>query len=209
MSFGLIIQHQITKNIRHDHFSWQSHQKDCACQQTCSSGPRLSVSHRVNHLSSYTEGFGDERVPEILRMAGRPSNRFSSKILQVQYGLWGKLGCEDGIRRDYTFSDFKDSHLARTLNSCSLGRNARRSAIPVLRKKGHGFRCSKCVRQSGMEAPELGGRVAKFSVRTTDEKWKTQTWGLPFSGQHNIEHVLRGLTLTGHFATTENGSYAW
>ena len=36
------------------------------------------------------------------------------------------------------------------------------------------FRCSKCIRQGGVEAPVLWGRVAKYVSWTAEVKWKTR-----------------------------------
>ena len=39
------------------------------------------------------------------------------------------------------------------------------------------FRYSKCIRQGGMEAPVLGGRVAKYVLWKAEEKFKDSWWG--------------------------------
>ena len=42
------------------------------------------------------------------------------------------------------------------------------------------FRYSKCIRQGGVEAPVLSGRVAKYVLWKAEERWKARGWGLSF-----------------------------
>ena len=39
------------------------------------------------------------------------------------------------------------------------------------------FRYSKCIRQGGVEAPVLWGRVATYVLWKVEEKWKSQRMG--------------------------------
>ena len=38
------------------------------------------------------------------------------------------------------------------------------------------FRCSKCSRQGGVEAPVLWRRVAKYVLWKAEERWKAREW---------------------------------
>ena len=49
------------------------------------------------------------------------------------------------------------------------------------------FRYSKCIRQGGVEAPILLGRVAKYVLWKAKEKWKARGWGLSFGGESDNE----------------------
>ena len=53
------------------------------------------------------------------------------------------------------------------------------------------FRYSRCIRQGGVEAPLLCGRVAKYVLWKAEERWKAKGWS--FGGQHDIEHTFRGM----------------
>ena len=56
-------------------------------------------------------------------MAGRSPDRLAARILQIQYGLCGKLGREDGIPCGQALSGVNDSHLdrsPRTPDGCSV-----------------------------------------------------------------------------------------
>ena len=55
------------------------------------------------------------------------------------------------------------------------------------------FRYWRCIRQGGVEAPVLWGRVAKYVL------WKAKFWGLPLRGQHDNEYVLRGMTWADNY----------
>ena len=55
------------------------------------------------------------------------------------------------------------------------------------------FRYSRCIRQGGVEATVLWGRVAKYV------QWKAKGWGLPFGGRHDNEYVLRGMMLADSY----------
>ena len=55
------------------------------------------------------------------------------------------------------------------------------------------FRYSRCIRQGGVEAPVLWGRVANNVLWKAEEKWRARGWELPFGGQHDNEYVLRGM----------------
>ena len=55
------------------------------------------------------------------------------------------------------------------------------------------FRYSKCIRQGGVEAPVLWGRVVKYVSWKAEEKWKARDWGLSFGGKSDNEYVLRGM----------------
>ena len=54
-------------------------------------------------------------------------------------------------------------------------------------------RYSRCIRQGGVEAPVLWGRVAKDVLWKAEKKWKIKGWELPFGGQHDNDFVLRGM----------------
>ena len=43
--------------------------------------------------------FFDEYTAAALGMAGGSSGRLGARVLQVQNGFHGKVGCEDGVRR--------------------------------------------------------------------------------------------------------------
>ena len=58
---------------------------------------------------------------------------------------------------------------------------------------GTDFRYCCCIRQGGVEAPALWGRVAKQVLWTAEEKWRAEGWGLSFGGQHDNEYTLRGM----------------
>ena len=45
----------------------------------------------------------------------------------------------------------------------------------------------------------LWGRVAKYVLWKAEEKWKAKGWALPFGGQHDNEHVLRGMLWTDNY----------
>ena len=47
------------------------------------------------------------------------------------------------------------------------------------------FSCSRCIRQGGVEAPVLWGRVAKYVLWKAEEKWRARSWRLSFGGQHD------------------------
>ena len=47
------------------------------------------------------------------------------------------------------------------------------------------FRYSRCIRQGGVKAPVLWGRVAKDVLWRAEEKWKAEGWGLSFGGHHD------------------------
>ena len=55
------------------------------------------------------------------------------------------------------------------------------------------FRYSRCIRQGGVEAPVLWGRVAKYVLWKAEEKWRAKGWGSPFPGQPDNDCVLRGM----------------
>ena len=56
------------------------------------------------------------------------------------------------------------------------------------------FRYSKGIRQGGVEAPVLSGRVAEYVLRKAEERWKPRRWGLSFgSGESDNEYVLRSM----------------
>ena len=129
-------------------------------------------------------------------MAGGQADRHAARIVQIQHGLNGKLGCEDGIRRDQAISDIADSHLDECPwppDGCSAGRDAGCSGSACFENSETEFRYSRCSRQGDVEAPVLRGRVAKHVRWKAEEKWKAEGRGSPFSGQHDNEHVLRGM----------------
>ena len=55
------------------------------------------------------------------------------------------------------------------------------------------FLYSRGIRQGGVEAPVLCGRVAKYVLWKAEEKWKTRGWKLSLGGKNDSEHVLRGM----------------
>ena len=78
------------------------------------------------------------------------------------------LDMKDGIRRGQAFSGIEDTHLdRRTPDGCFADRNAGRSGVRVLRY-------SRCLRQGGVEAPVLWGRVAKYELWKAEEKLESQ-----------------------------------
>ena len=129
-------------------------------------------------------------------MAGRSPDRFATSALQVQYGLCGKLGREDGVRRGQALSDIEDSHLdrsSRTLGGSLAGEMQDVRGSGCCENYETSFRYSKCIRQGGVEAPVFWGRVAKYVVWKAEEKWKAGRWGLPFGGKKDNENVLRSM----------------
>ena len=55
------------------------------------------------------------------------------------------------------------------------------------------FQYSRCIRQEGVEAPVLWGRVAKYVLWRAEEKWRAKGCELSFGGQHDNEYTLRGM----------------
>ena len=55
------------------------------------------------------------------------------------------------------------------------------------------FRYSRCIRQGGVEAPVLWGRVAKYVLGKAEAKWKARGWGLSFGGESDNEYVMRSM----------------
>ena len=55
------------------------------------------------------------------------------------------------------------------------------------------FCYSKCIRQGGVEASILWGRVVKYVLWKIEEKWKARGWGLSFGGEDDNEYVLRSM----------------
>ena len=53
------------------------------------------------------------------------------------------------------------------------------------------FRYSRGIRQGGVEALVLWGRVEKYVFCTAEVKWKARGWELPFGGENDNEYVLR------------------
>ena len=44
------------------------------------------------------------------------------------------------------------------------------------------FRYSRCVRQGGVEAPVLWGRIAKYVLWKAEETWRAKGWDYPSEG---------------------------
>ena len=63
--------------------------------------------------------------------------------------------------------------------------------LPPLKIARRNFRYSRCVRQGGSSVGE--GAWPKNVLWQAEEKWKATDWRLPFGGQHDNEHVLRGM----------------
>ena len=61
------------------------------------------------------------------------------------------------------------------------------------------FWYSRCIRQGGVEARVLWGRVAKYVLWKAEGKWKAKGWGLLFGGQHDTDYVLRGMMWAGNY----------
>ena len=62
------------------------------------------------------------------------------------------------------------------------------------------FRYSRSIRQGGVEAPMMWGRVAKCVLCKAEEKWRAKGSRLSCGGQHDNDYTLRGmmwLTTTG------------
>ena len=57
------------------------------------------------------------------------------------------------------------------------------------------FRCSRCIRQGGVEAPVLWGRIAKQVLWKAEEKWRVFGLGSSFGRQHDKEFTFRGMML--------------
>ena len=84
---------------------------------------------------------------------------------------------------------------ARTFDNGFFGRDARCSWVREVKSKNCeiDFWCSRCIRQRGVEAPVLWGRIAKYVLWTAEEKWRAKGWGLSFGGLHDNEYTLRGM----------------
>ena len=61
------------------------------------------------------------------------------------------------------------------------------------------FQYSWCIRQGGVEAPVLWGRVAKYVLWKAEEKWTPKGWGSSFGGEHDSEYTLRGVMWADNF----------
>ena len=118
--------------------------------------------------------------------------------VQIQYGLYGKLGCEDGLRCGQALCGFKDystlTGVHRHLTAALLAEMQDVRVAPrVFENSETEFRYSRCFCQGGVEAPCChGSRVAKYVLWKAEEKWRAKGWGLSFGGQHDNKHVLRG-----------------
>ena len=52
------------------------------------------------------------------------------------------------------------------------------------------FGYSRCIRQDGVVALVLWGRVDKYVLRKAEVKWKARRWELPFGGENDNEYVV-------------------
>ena len=126
-------------------------------------------------------------------MAGRSQDRLGSSILPIQDGFHGKLGREDGVGRGETLlsgiegsiSDESTDTVAALLGGMQ---DVQGSACFENETE---FRFSRCIRQGGVEAPVLWGRVAKYVWWEAEKQWKARGWGLALGEKYDNEFVLR------------------
>ena len=67
------------------------------------------------------------------------------------------------------------------------------------------------IRQGGVEALVLWGRVAKYMLWKADEKWEARGWGFAFVREGDDEHLCRGMMWADNCcsATTQKRWCAW
>ena len=143
-------------------------------------------------------GPGDEHIPEALGMAAGQTDRPATRIVLKHYGVYGQLGREDGLPCGQAFSGIKDSvhgHLTAAL----LAEIQDVLGFSSFENSETEFRCSRSIPQGGVEAPVLWRRVAQYVLWKAEEKWRAKGWGLPFGGQHDDEHLLRGMMWAGNY----------
>ena len=71
------------------------------------------------------------------------------------------------------------------------------------------LRHSKCIRQGGVEAPVLWGRMAKYVSWKAEEQWKTTGWRVAFGGNLVQRYDVRRHLFICHSVTTERSVRAW
>ena len=82
-------------------------------------------------------GPGNEHISATLGMTRGQADRPAARIVQTQYGLYGKLGREDGLSCGQALSGIKDFHLDRSLRTPDgrfACRNAGYSRVRVFRE---------------------------------------------------------------------------
>ena len=114
--------------------------------------------------------------------------------MQIQNGLLGKFGREDGVGRGQALSGIQDSvpyKSSRDVVAALLAEMQDVQGFVTFENCDTGFMHSKCIRQGGVEAPVLWSRVAKYVLWKAEVKWKATGWGLTFGGENDNECVLR------------------
>ena len=92
----------------------------------------------------------------------------------------GQLGREDGLRCGQAISGIQDSHLdgsPRSPDGGFAGRNARCPCSASFENSETEFRYSRCIRQGGVEALVLWGRVAKYVLWKLKKSGQSKGWG--------------------------------
>ena len=129
-------------------------------------------------------------------MSGRSSNRLGTMVLQVQNGLHGKLGREDGGRRGHAFCGIEDLTLTgihRHVVAALLAEMKDVRGSACFENCETEFRHSEMYSASRVGAPVLWGRVAKYVSLKAEEKWKTNSWGRAFGRGFDDECSLGGV----------------
>ena len=110
--------------------------------------------------------------------------------------LWPAQSCEDGVRCGEGFGGVKFFHRHRDARP-------RCAALLEEMKDVRGsaccenceteFRFSRCIRQGGVEAPVLWGRVTKYVLWKAETKSKAKGWKVAFGGEGDNEYLLSGM----------------
>ena len=138
-------------------------------------------------------------LTESLGVTGRLSDRFGSRILQIQDGLHSKLGREDDVWCGKT--SVESSILSWTGVHGYLA-VALLAEMQDVRGSVWLENCEKELRYSRwVEVPALWSRAVKYVSWKGEEKWKAKGWEL----------VLRGCgrTIIGYSFTAKKNWYAW
>ena len=113
-------------------------------------------------------------------MAGKQAQGLGTRQIQIQDDVHGQPGCEDGVRCGQTVGGVEDflPHWNPREPGCSVaGRKQNVRGSACFENCETEFRYSRCIRQGGVEAPILWGRVAKYVIWKV-EKWKARGWSL-------------------------------
>ena len=120
-------------------------------------------------------------------MAGRPPDRFGARVLQISHDV------------KTAFDVAKPSVVSRILTLMGVHGHVAAALVAEMQDvEGSAcfencetqFRCSRCLRQGGVEAPVLWGRVAKYVPWKAEEKCKAKGWDFSFGGENENECVL-------------------